>query len=120
MKVKFNEWDCIVIIKQYNNDRTAIQLVDAEDGCPVAIATVNLPAESIERDEVIIKDYSENSGILDALVEGGVVSKPIRTIRTEFVEMYVCKLLRNSDGLTQKDLQNECELNGLENQVFEC
>jgi hypothetical protein len=119
MRVKFNEWDCIVMIKQYPNKRTAIQLVDAEDGCPVAMATVNVPAESIEKDEVIIKDYSENSGILAALVGEGVVSKPLRTIRTGFVEVYVCKLLRNSDGLTQEDLQNECDLNGLENQVYE-
>lgn len=101
MKVRFKEWDCIVLVKQYPNKRTALQLIDAEDGSPVAMATVNLPAESIKQDEVIIKDYSENEGMLAALVGEGIISEPLRKIQQGFVELYVCRLLRTEDDVNQ-------------------
>lgn len=120
MKVRFKEWDCIVLVKQYPNKRTALRLLDATDGSPVIMATVNIPAESIENDEVIIKNYSENEGVLDALVEEGIVSKPICELRSGYVPLYVCKLLRTEDPLTEEDLKNECDLNSLESQTPEC
>ena len=60
---------------------------------PVLIATVNIPTEELKDDEVIIKNYSENEGVLDVLVRAGVVSEPIRTIETGHVTVPVVKLL---------------------------
>jgi hypothetical protein len=47
----------------------------------------------LEEGETIIKDYSENAGILKFLVQHGVVSEPIRNIGTGFVQCQVVKVL---------------------------
>jgi len=94
MKINFNQWECEVLIKKYPlNNRTAIQLVDAEDGSPVAMATVNFPDEPLNDDEVLIKDYSENEGMYQALVNAKVISRDIKFIQKEFVTILKCKLL---------------------------
>lgn len=90
--VKFKQWNCDVEFGNYSNGRIAISLVDPE---PIAVATVNLPDVVLQHDEVIIKDYSENTGMLDALIESGYVSEPIRMVQTGYVSCPVCKLLKN-------------------------
>ena len=53
-KVKFMTWDCKTVCGQYKNGNTAIQLVDAVDGEPIATATVNM-GEKLERNMAYIK-----------------------------------------------------------------
>jgi hypothetical protein len=53
-------------------------------------ATVNVPDEHIEPDEVIIKNYSENEGCLPFLITNGVVSPAERWVGSQ---MAVVKLL---------------------------
>lgn len=103
--VKFSFWDCNVHFRKYGNGRTAIQLTNHEpidegngfiyrvDECPIVTATINLPDEPLEPDEVIIKDYSENEGMLNALVGAKIISDPIRTCKSGFITGYICKLL---------------------------
>ena len=55
-----------------SNRRIAIELV-CDDGSPYATATVNIADQALEQDHVFIKDYSENEGMLDALVAAKVV-----------------------------------------------
>jgi len=81
--------------KYRGNNRVAITVVDAEDGEDLLVATVNLPDEPLEEGETVIKDYSENEGILKFLVENGIVSKPVRTVRVGFASVSVVKLLIN-------------------------
>jgi hypothetical protein len=71
---------------RYGNGRIAIQLVDAEDGLPVAKASVNVPDANLAPDEIAIKDYFENEGMLDALLEAGVVEAPHRRISAGYVQ----------------------------------
>jgi hypothetical protein len=79
---------------KYHNGETALVLDDAA-GLRLATATVCLeqynehPAEG----NVIIKDYSENEGILACLVAQGVISEPVRSIQSGWVNFYECKLL---------------------------
>ena len=47
-RVRFKQWDCIVRKREYGNGRPALELVDAEDGSPIAKATVNLPDVPLE------------------------------------------------------------------------
>lgn len=52
----------------------AIQLVcDGGDinGQPWLTATVNIPGIKLAEDEVVIKDYSENDGLADLMLEAG-------------------------------------------------
>ena len=94
IKVKFNGYDCIVDKHKYsNNNRLALELTDANDGESVTVATVNMPDLNLEEGFVVIKNYSENEGLLDVLIEGGIVSTPLFYVPTGFVEVPVCKCL---------------------------
>ena len=92
--VKFKKWNCELQFGKYYNGRTAIELIEVGTGDPVAVATVNiLEIGELENDEVVIKDYSENSGMLKTLVKHKIVSDPIATHKRDWVTFYVCKLL---------------------------
>jgi len=92
--VKFKEWMCYLVFDKYrNNDRTAIQLYEVDTDEPVATATVNLPQVPLKENQVIIKDYSENEGMLLSLVMAGIISEPIAVVKSGFVECPICNLL---------------------------
>lgn len=86
-------YDALLDKKKYGNGRTAIQFLDPEDGCPITIATVNLPDVHMDSDEVGIKHYSENQGILNQMIDQGIISAPIRFEPSGFVDIPICKLL---------------------------
>jgi hypothetical protein len=73
--VTFNGAECSLEFLKYANGNNALQLW--HEGTPYAMATVNDPDVELEPNQVLIKDYSENSGMVDALVAAGIV------IRTE-------------------------------------
>jgi len=73
MKVTFKSWNCTAIGTYYGNYRKAIKLVDANDGEPVAIATVNLPDQDIPDNCVFIKNYSENASMVKAMLEAHII-----------------------------------------------
>src|SRR5436309_716672 len=88
--VRFLDTDCTVEKHQYDNGRVALRLVDEEG--PVATATVNMPNVPLGKNQVLIKDWSENEGMLAALTAAGVVKPTGETIRSGFVEVPVCEL----------------------------
>jgi hypothetical protein len=100
MNVTFMNWDCKVIKQQYGNGRVALQLVAAVDdpnqdifeGDAIATATVNMPEVALAPDEVIIKDYSENEGILDVLLKAGIVELTGKQVQSGFVTCPICVL----------------------------
>ncbi len=92
-RVHFRHWVCVIRKCEYGNGRVALKLVDAEDGSPIATATVNLPDVPLGKNQVLIKNYSENEGMLDALVAAGVVKPTGKTIRSGYVEVPICELL---------------------------
>lgn len=76
-----------------NNGRIALELVDAETGEPMAKATMNIPEAKLAADEVLIKDYSENAGMVKTLIEGGVIEPtPLQSFNTGFVVVDSYKL----------------------------
>jgi hypothetical protein len=91
--IRFLNEDCRLVRDTYKaNDGVALLLV-CEDGSPMATATVCLPEYQLEVGEIVIKDYGENAGMLDALVKAGVVSDTGRTVQTGWVHSPICKLL---------------------------
>jgi hypothetical protein len=62
------------------------------DGEPWLTATVCVPGVKLDADEVIIKDYSENAGVLDALVEAQIVEPPNSFVQVGYAVGLVCKL----------------------------
>jgi hypothetical protein len=70
-KVLFNGVECDVVFGEYENGRTAIKLT--EQGSPFATATINDTSVHLDDGLVMIKDYSENTGMVQALQNAGIV-----------------------------------------------
>lgn len=78
--VRFLDENCSVKFTKYaNSKRIAIKLY-CEDGSPMATATINIPEQPLEEDEVIIKTYSENNGVLEALKDAGYIKEVVNQI----------------------------------------
>ena len=77
--VLFRDWQCIVIPHLYPNGAPGLHFEDASSGEPIAHATVNLPekaALSRERYTLVwIKHWSENEGILEVLLDAGIIEQ---------------------------------------------
>lgn len=91
-KVTFQKYKCVIEKLEYNNGRTALELVSIKNGEPILMATVNLPDEIIASDEVIIKNYSENEGVLNVLMLNGIVGTIERYADNNSM-FPICKLL---------------------------
>ena len=76
----------------YKEGGIRIQLYDSTDGTPYATATTNIQGD-LESGEVAIKNWSENEGILDFLVEHKFIEKPHRFVEQGFVRIPICKLI---------------------------
>lgn len=95
--IRFKRWDCRLKWGRYGNDRVALELVDAKSGEPILVATTNIPTESLGPNEVFIKDYSENEGILEVLVKAGIVKYAGRNAKSGYVSIPVCKVLVSTE-----------------------
>jgi len=92
-QVKFKDWNCIVTKERYAAEQNALSLTDAEDGSPVATASVCLPEHPQDEDEVYIKSWSENEGMADVLVAAGIIAEAHNVLPTGHVQATVHKLL---------------------------
>lgn len=89
-----NHIDTVWLDKQhYANGRVCLILMDDETGEQVACATVNLPEHDLQANEIIVKTWSENEGMLEFLVRNHIAGDTGRDISTGFVKARVCKLL---------------------------
>ena len=89
-------YDVQIEFLKYSNGRTAIELTDAETGEPVLTATVNIPDVDLTSREVIIKNYSENEGVLGFLMDNNIVGPVKREVSTGFVSCPIVDLLELS------------------------
>ena len=89
----YGSYEVYLSFGKYRNGRTAIELLDAQDHEPVMVATVNIDNALLHGDEIIIKNYSENEGVLDFLVRNGIVSQPKYWVATGWVTCPVVDLL---------------------------
>ena len=78
--------------ESYPNGEMRIQLYDSSDGMLYATATSQIQGK-LEEGEVAIKDWSENEGILDFLIDYKFVEKPHRFVNQGFVKIPICKLI---------------------------
>lgn len=91
--VKFKQWNCVVEKRKYENGRPAIVLNDKETQQRIAIATINIPEINLLPDEVLIKDYSENEGMMDILTKAEIIKPTTKTVLTGFVTATIAKVL---------------------------
>ena len=72
---KWKQWNCKPVITKYHDGRTALQIVDANDGSTIATASVNMKGHlpPINDGAIYLKTWSENEGLAEALEEAGIV-----------------------------------------------
>lgn len=95
--VHFAGFTCILCKSAYvENDAPALYLIDAEDGAPVVTVTANVPgvSENLPEGEVLVKDFSENTGVMDALIEAGYLEPTGNDVPSGFVILTGARLLK--------------------------
>lgn len=79
---------------EYRNGKSlALKLIDDQEGECIAVCTVNLPEVPLHPGEIILKDYSENEGMLHSLFSQGIVSSPVRYAKNGHVTVPIVNLL---------------------------
>ena len=72
--VTFLKTECRLEFGKYpQGGRNYLLLIDAETGEEVCRASVNLPDAKLAENQIAIKDWSENVGMLKILVDAGIV-----------------------------------------------
>lgn len=95
----YTSYTVIAAGRYYDNNCRAIQLLDAHDGSLCATATVNIPGADIDDDEVFIKNWSENEGVLKSMVAAGYIEESCGQVQTGFVFADRCRLTEKGKGL---------------------
>lgn len=86
---------------QNGNNALSIMVTDEEGNEvePYCVCSVN-PGKSISPDKIAVKDYSENSGMVEFLrAEGIIEGEPTETIPSGFVTIPVFRLTRKGGDL---------------------
>jgi len=77
--------------EQYHKGGIALEMIMEPDGEPYTTCTKWIPG--LKEDEVAVKNYSENEGVLDFLVRNKIIEKPHRQEQVGFVSLYISKVL---------------------------
>jgi len=93
MHIQFKQWRCHVYRAFYYNGNTALVLLDSTTHERVTVATVNLDGYPLGDNEVLIKDWSENNGLLDALIAAKVVEYTGTDCNTGFEAANLCRVI---------------------------
>ena len=79
------------------SDGTKVILIEDTFKEPYLTATTYAHFRDIDTEnEVVIKDYAENSGILRALIDAGILYEPHSVRELYFVKVHICKIKRQS------------------------
>lgn len=87
----YNNRECYGQAMNYQGGELAIQVFDKETTEPMVTATVQL-GHKLEKNQAFIKDYAENTGILDALRGAGIVSKIVGYATSGFTRIPLCEI----------------------------
>ena len=92
--VKVYGIDCVIQLARYpDTERLALILLDKETREEMTVATTNMPHIFLRSEEVMIKNWSENEGVLEALQRAGVVEPTGLTYPSGFVEVPKCLVM---------------------------
>ncbi len=87
-------YDVSTMFENYSaNNQHALTLFNPKTGEDVLTASVCLVDCNLSSDEIAIKNYSENEGVLQALIDNGIVQPPHRWHPTGWVNIDICRLI---------------------------
>lgn len=85
--------DVRIQVREYENGRPALIAFEDSTGEPFVNITVNVPEAPIPEGTAFIKTWSENHGILQELIDNGIVSSPMGEVALGYVSAPLCKVL---------------------------
>lgn len=80
---------------KYQNNQTSLQIINKSNNDPLLTASVCVPGLNLKNDELVIKNYSENEGILEFLIENKIAELTDRSVQIGYVDAPIVKLLLN-------------------------
>ena len=95
LKTKYADCTAYVVEKTYSQpNNLCLEIHDFHSDEPLLIATTNVAGYVCDPGHVLIKNWSENEGIYEALLKAGVIGPVVRRVPTGFVEAYECEYLK--------------------------
>lgn len=102
--------DCVAVREQYRHSKvTALRIVAADTqnnrslglqkGESIATATIEIESPMVGPEEIAVKTYSENSGLLPVLIQAKIVTHTNKVIDTVYGMLPVVSI--NSDKLAE-------------------
>lgn len=93
------KWDNVpkayIVEKTYSNpSNLCLEIHDFTMGHALLIATTNVAGHTCPPGHVLIKNWSENEGVYEALLAAGVIGPVKKHIGTGFVTAYECEYLK--------------------------
>ena len=92
-KTKYEDCMAYVVEKTYSSpSNLCLEIRGTGYGePPLCIATTNIAGYHCDPGHVLIKNWSENEGVYEALLAAGVIGPVIREVPTGFVKAYECE-----------------------------
>jgi hypothetical protein len=86
--------DCFFVKQQYTNKNLCLEIygVDEEDDFVKCLTTVTVNIGRLKVNQIAVKNYSENEGLLMFLQTLGLVGEPIRFEQSVFTTVPICEL----------------------------
>lgn len=106
-KMKFKGFDSVLVKTKYDDGSLKLLLVEENTPyiSPLTVVTANLGTPGLEDNQAFVKDYSENSGMLDCLKKAGLVKNVITYFQSEFVTFPLVEF-NLDDVLTMDEFKN--------------
>jgi len=89
-KAIFLNTPCYVLLTYYSNSRPGLQLYDSQTRELFTTASVDVPYAEIPGDSILIKDCSENRGVLKSLVDSGILYYSGKSLEIHSEELFLC------------------------------
>lgn len=102
-------WDCYIKREQYKSCGLALELISADDDEHILMATTCVLGVLLGPEEVVIKNYSENEGILDILISSGIVCPTSMIVQTGFVQSPIVRVNMDVLKYYEKDTESEAQ-----------
>ena len=96
--IKFRCYNCVLVPAHYHNGNNALQLIDADNGEPILTASVN-PSIELPPSVLAVKDYSENEGIAQCLIDNGIIGEKKGEIPSGWVRIGIYELTEAGKAL---------------------
>lgn len=101
-KITYNNEKLKVAFSRYQSDDSIAMFLMEKHGQMYTKVTVCIPGTKLDKNnEVIIKTWTENEGLLKVLIDSGIVEDTGKKIPTGYVEATLCRLLKKPEDFKE-------------------